>query len=205
VNFIRKEYNPSALTASQIEKIGNALIFLSEKIKPLYKTSALKLIYLLEEICIRKYGLPFFGVDFQLWRLGPVVKEIYIDLTSSTDLLGAYIETSSVNESTIIAAKKPFDDGEFSDCDMEILQIVVNKFKDTSGPDLIKITHRENFPWHRTAQEYGILEKFEKNALNATDIVLDLSTLLDESPALKEFYLSTLDFQRQSNNLKRAD
>jgi len=204
VNLVKKEYKEQPLTHSQIEKIGNALIFLSQKIQPLFKTSALKLLYLLEELSIRKYGLPFFGVDFQLWRLGPVVKEIYIDLTSSTALLDSYIETKNGN-GTVISPKKEFNDDEFSDCDLDILNLVVDKFKDASAPDLVRITHREHFPWHKTAKEHGYLEVFEKNCLNATDIVLDLSTLLDDSPSLKEFYLHTLDFQKQSNDLKRKD
>lgn len=201
----RQEYQQQTLTASQIEKIGNALIFLSKKIKPLFKTSALKLLYLLEEISIKKNGLPFFGVDFQLWRLGPVVKEVYIDLTSETAILREFIETKNDSETTVIYPKKAFSDDEFSDCDMDVLGIVVDKFKNMSAPDLVRVTHRENSPWHKTAKEHGYLELFAKNARNATEIVLDLSTLLDEFPEQKNFYISTLEFQRQSNNLKRVD
>ncbi len=200
----KREYSGTPLSASQIEKLGNAIIFLSDKIQPLFKTKVLKLLYLMEEISIRKNGLPFFGVDFQLWKLGPVVKDIYIDLTSTTVLLDSYVETKSDSESTIVLPKKAFNDDEFSDCDMEVLNIVVEKFKDKSAPELIKITHRENFPWHTTAKNYGYLDLFEKNLCNSTDIVLDLSMLLNESPELKNFYLSTLDFQKQSNHLKRS-
>ena len=205
MNALRKENSQHLLTASQIEKIGNAILFLSGEIKPLYKTSALKLLYLIEEISIRKYGIPFFGVDYQLWRLGPVIKDIYIDLTSNTAILGDYIETRSDSDSTIIIPKKVFNDDEFSDCDLDVLSIVVEKFKDKSAPELVKITHRENYPWHKTAKEYGYLDIFDKNGCNATDIVLDLSTLLDDAPELKRFYLSTLDFLQQSNHLKRLD
>jgi uncharacterized phage-associated protein len=202
--MMKNEYGQQPLTAFQIEKIGNAIIFISEKIHPLYKTSALKLLYLIEEISVRKHGIPFFGVDFQLWRLGPVVKDIYIDLTATPVLLDSYIETKTGSDSTVIFPKKSFCDDEFTDCDIDILNIVVDKFKDTSAPDLVKITHRENSPWCKTAKEKGYLEIFEKKQCNATDIVLDLSSLLNESPELKNFYISTLDFQRQSNNLKSA-
>lgn len=203
MNLSKNKYN-QPLTHSQIDKIGNAIIFLSEKIQPLYKTSALKLLYLIEEISIRKNGIPFFGVDFQLWRLGPVVKDIYIDLTSPTALLDSYIETKSEN-GTVISPKNAFNDDEFADCDIDVLETVVEKFRYHSPQDLVRITHREHFPWHKTAKEHGYLDIFQNNAQNSTDIVLDLSTLLDDSPSRKEFYLNTLDFQRQSNNLKGRD
>lgn len=202
MNLLKREYNQQQLSASQIDKIGNAIIFLSEKINPLYKTSALKLLYLLEEISIKKYGIPYFGVNFQLWRLGPVIKEVFVDLSSQPLLLNKYIQTIYDGDSTIISPKAPFNDDEFSDYDLEILSLVVDSFKDKSAPDLVKITHRENSPWYKTAKESGYFDAFEKNMLNSTDIVLDLSSLLDDAPTLKEFYLANLDIQMHSNQLK---
>ena len=198
----KKQYNEHVLSSSQIEKIGNAIIFLAEKIQPLYKTKVLKLLYLIEEISIKKNGIPFFGVDFQLWRLGPVVKDVYIDLTAQTAIFSKYIETIE-EDGVVVKPKVPFNDDEFSDCDIEVLNLVGKTFKDTSAPDLIKITHRENFPWHKTAKATGYLELFDKQLCNSTDIVLDLSMLLEDRPEQKEFYLNTLEFQKQSNHLKR--
>ncbi len=199
VNKINSEH---PLTASQIEKIGNSIIFLSDKIKPLFKTKVLKLLYIIEEFSIRKYGMPFFGVDFQLWRLGPVVKDVFIDLSSPTLLLNKYVDSVTEEDGTVIVAKNKFIDDEFSDCDIQILESVANTFRNYSAPELVNFTHRENFPWHVTAKQYGVLEAFNNNRIQSTDITIDMSMLLDETPELKDFYLSTLDFQRHNNFLK---
>lgn len=204
MNLVRKEYSSAPLTQQQVEKIGNAIIFLSERIRPLFKTKVLKLLYLIEEVSVRVNGIPFFGVDFELWQFGPVVKDVYIDLSEQGPVLSKFIDTIKQvdGESVLIAPKLSFNDDEFSDCDMEVLELVVNSFKDKSASDLVNITHRENYPWYETAKSTGYLELFEQGKCNSTDIVLDLSTLLDESPEKKAFYLSTLEYQKQSDHLK---
>jgi uncharacterized phage-associated protein len=194
--------NNNFYTKDKIEKLGNAIIYLTNNIRPLYKTKLLKLIYLIEEVSIKKHGIPFFGFDFQLWRLGPVVKDVFIDLSSTPVLLEEYITTTGDGDVKVIYAKKEFSDDEFSDLDMQILDTVVNTFKDYSAKDLVEITHREHFPWHTTAKNLGYLDLFDNKMCQSTDIVLDLSMLLDNSPELKNFYLSNLEFQKQSNHLK---
>lgn len=77
--------NPFSL--SEIDKIGNAIVFLAERIKPLSKTKLLKLIYLIEEYSVRTYGLPFFNLDFTVWKLGPVSRDIFVDLSSDEPIL----------------------------------------------------------------------------------------------------------------------
>lgn len=198
-------YKPGSgrnFSSNQIEKLGNVIIYLAEHIKPLYKTKLLKLLYLIEEVSIKINGIPFFGIDFELWKLGPVQRDVFVDLSDEPSILKDFIRVEYSGDGTVIAPKKLFSDDEFSDKDMEILEIIATKFKDKSAQDLIDITHRKNSPWHLTAVTTGYLELFEKNQCNATSVVLDLSSLLDEVPERKEFYISTLEFQKLSQNLK---
>ncbi|MEI9809261.1 MAG: type II toxin-antitoxin system antitoxin SocA domain-containing protein [Bacteroidota bacterium] len=71
-----------AFTKDQISKIGNTIIYLAERVQDLNKTKILKFLFLIEEASIKKSGKPFFGIDFQIWKFGPVAKDIYIDLTT---------------------------------------------------------------------------------------------------------------------------
>src|SRR5690554_525756 len=79
------------LSGSQIDKVGNALIYLSQKIKPLSKTKALKLIYILDELSIKKSGIPFFNLKYKVWKFGPVSEEIFIDLSSEMNMFSEYL------------------------------------------------------------------------------------------------------------------
>jgi uncharacterized phage-associated protein len=191
-------------TQSQIDKLGNTIIYLCNKIKPLYKTKLLKLLYLLEEISIKKNGMPFLGLNFEVWKLGPVAKDIFIELSSTPTFLSSFIAVEDHGEDSIcIGAIKDFSDDEFSAADLEILDLVAEKFKTTTANDLVKITHTENRPWYITAMQHGVLELFNANQKNNTDIKIDLSMLLDDRQEMKAFYLTSLEHIQQSKWLKR--
>jgi uncharacterized phage-associated protein len=79
--------NSSVYTKDQLAKLGNAIIFLCDRIKPLSKTKLLKLIYLIEELSVKKHGVPFFNIRFDVWKLGPVSRDLYAEITSEPTLL----------------------------------------------------------------------------------------------------------------------
>src|SRR6186713_76514 len=79
------------LTRDQLEKVGNGIIYLAERIKPLYKTKVLKLLYLLDEASVKEVGIPMFALEYRAWRMGPVSKEIYVDIDDGPHLLKAHI------------------------------------------------------------------------------------------------------------------
>lgn len=56
------------LSEEQIDKIGNSIIYFSQKIEDLSKTKVLKLLYILEELSIKKSGIPFFNLKYKLWN-----------------------------------------------------------------------------------------------------------------------------------------
>ncbi|MBP6431602.1 MAG: DUF4065 domain-containing protein, partial [Ferruginibacter sp.] len=61
----------NSFTTQQLNKLGNTLIYLANNVGELNKTKILKLLYLIEEKAIKKFGYPFFGFNFQLWKFGP--------------------------------------------------------------------------------------------------------------------------------------
>jgi len=175
-----------AFTKDQIDKIGNTIIFLSKKMGDLNKTKILKLLFLLEEASIKKYGYPFFGVDFQIWKLGPVVKDIYIDLTEdSPELLSDYIKRDE-NDPSVFTGKVEFNDDEFSDNDIQILELISDFAKDKSAKDLVKHTHTRDSLWRKSAINNGVLELLEQELRNSTEFNIDFSLLFENKPDLLE-------------------
>jgi len=175
-----------AFTKDQIDKIGNTIIFLSKKVDDLNKTKILKLLFLLEEASIKKYGYPFFGIDFQIWKLGPVVKDIYIDLTEdSPELLSDYIKRDENNPSVFIG-KVEFNDDEFSDNDIQLLELISDFAKDKSAKDLVKHTHSRDSLWRKSAINNGVLELLEQELRNSTEFNIDFSLLFENKPDLLE-------------------
>lgn len=174
-------------TKEQIDKIGNTIIYLSQHIGDLTKTKILKILFLLEEASIKKTGQPFIGMDFQLWKLGPVAKDIFIDLSSdeSPVLLKDYIRRDS-DDNKVFKAQAPFNNDEFSANDIKLMDIIIEFTKDKPASYLVKHTHGPNSLWRKSAVQYGVLELLENELVNSTEYEVDFSLLFPQSSYLSE-------------------
>ncbi len=176
------------LSENQLDKIGNAIIYLSNKIGKMSKTKTLKLLYILDELSIKKSGIPFFNLKYKVWKFGPVSEEIYIDLTSELVLLKKYIRRKVENETNLIEPIAEFSDDEFSDNDIELMDFVVDKFGNKTAKNLVAFTHRKNAPWHTTALRNSVLELLETEQINNTELLVDMSTLVAHDERKKALY-----------------
>ena len=192
-------------TKNQVEKLGNALIFLCEKMlsvgENVSKTHLLKLIFIIEEISVRKYGVPFFDLRFDVWKLGPVSKDLFVELSEEPTLLANFIYREMRNNNTYIFPKKKFADDEFSDVELEILNQISERFLYCTSTELINVTHRKDSPWYKNAMEHGILELLESGKMTTTDIEIKLSETIESEEKLS-LYQNHKDFLSFSKSLK---
>jgi uncharacterized phage-associated protein len=195
-------YNSNIYTKDQLSKLGNAIIFMCNRITPLSKTKVLKLIYLIEELSVRKYGLPFFNLRFDVWKLGPVSCDLYAEMTSEPTLLEDYIVKEIKHNTVNIKPKREFSDDEFSDLEIDLLQDVVNAYGHLTADQLINLTHRKHSPWYNAAQKNGLLEHFENGAANTSDIEIDLSSLIEDDSQKLALFKGHKDFLDHSKRLK---
>jgi uncharacterized phage-associated protein len=153
---------------------------------------------------VRTYGLPFFNLDFTVWKLGPVSRDIFVDLSSDEPiLLSDYIKKSVATDGNVyITGKVKFSDDEFSDNEMDLIEHVANTFKDYTAADLVELTHRKHSLWYLTASENGVLEYLEAGTLNSTEIAIDFSRLLDEMPLKKAIYEDQQTYLQNNQSLK---
>ena len=160
----------------QMQKIGNALVYLSSHISDLSKTKLLKLVYLLDEVSIRKSGVPIFNLTYKVWKFGPVATELYIDLSEDLHLMKNYIHLDSASK--VFLPVSSFCDDEFSDNEIEFMDFVIEKYGDKSASELVNITHHEHSPWYKTALANNVLEPLENQTLSYTDFVIDMKQLV---------------------------
>ena len=163
---------------NQLEKIGNTVVYLSQNIPNLSKTKLLKLLYILDEISIKKSGLPFLNLKYKVWKFGPVSEELFIDLSSETKLLEDYIEKNNDDGVNYIRPVVDFNDDEFSDNDIDLMDSIIDKFGNKSAKELIAYTHRVNSPWYNTAKDNDVLELLESETINNTEYLIDMSQLI---------------------------
>ena len=190
------------LTRDQLEKVGNAIIYLAERIKPLYKTKVLKLLYLLDEASVKQAGIPMFALEYRAWRMGPVSKEIYVDIDDGPHLLKEYTHVVRDEHGDRVEPARPFDDGEFSDRDMKLLERIAASFGRHNARDLVDITHDQASLWYQMAREHGLLDAFEQEQRNTSDVVLDLSRLVADDPFKKSMYEGHQEFLEMHRALR---
>ena len=195
-------FDNHGFTKNQVDKIGNTLIYLSKGLKNLSKTKILKLLFIIEESCIKKYGYPFFGIDFQIWKHGPVAKDIFIDLSEEyPEILKEYIKKDENDPSCFIAIKD-FNDDEFSDNDINLLDDIVCFAKGKTANSLVHYTHGANSLWRKCAIRHGILELLEKEQINSTEYGIEFELLFDENSELFVRYQASKENQEFSRRLK---
>lgn len=189
-------------TKNQIDKLGNALIYICEKMEDLSKTHLLKLVFIIEEISVKNCGLPFFDLKFDLWKLGPVSKDLYVELTEELNLLSDYIEKVNINGVDYVKSKKQFSDDEFSDNELILLEEITKRFKYCTAKELINFTHKKNSPWYNTAVKHGILEPLELGKITTTEIEIKLDEIIADNPYKLALYYGHKEFLHQSKSLK---
>jgi len=194
--------NSSVYTKDQLAKLGNAIIFLCDRIKPLSKTKLLKLIYLVEELSVKKYGVLFFNIRFDVWKLGPVSRDLYAEITSEPTLLDSYITKESRNGNVFVKSKQEFSDDEFSDLELMLLEDISKAYQGFTADQLIELTHRKHSPWYSTAQKNGLLEHFENGLASTSDIEIDLSSLIEQDDQKLALFKGHKDFLAHSKRLK---
>lgn len=176
------------LSKNQRDKIGNSIIYFLEKIDELSKTKILKLIYILDELSIKKSGIPFFNLKYKVWKFGPVSEEIFIDLSSEITFFKEYITKTLKNGVFVFQPLAKFNDDEFSDNDIELLNFVIENFGTKSAKDLVRFTHRKKSPWYSTAVENSVLELLEKEEINNTELLVNMKVLVQHDSRKKLIY-----------------
>lgn len=193
-------------TKNQLDKLGNALIYLCVHLKPytqVSKTHLLKLIFIVEEFSVKKLGIPMFGLRFDVWKLGPVSKDLFVELSDEPALLTEFIEKKQVAIDRFeIVPKMEFSDDEFSDMEMSLMEEVIDRFKYCTSKELIDFTHRSDSPWYLTAQRNGLLEAFNSGKLNTTDVEIDLSDTIKDDEQKLTLYRTHKEYLEQSRTLK---
>lgn len=197
-----KSLNMCKFSESNRQKLGNAIVYIARHTSNLSKTKLLKLLYLMEERMALKYHVPFIGLPFEVWQAGPVAKDVFIDLSDGPFLLKDFVKTNFHDGGIFVEAITEFDDSEFSECEIAMMNEVLAKYGNMTASELVAETHKEGTPWYRTAARAGLLEAFKKRECNNSNEQIDFTESMSACAA--EDYRESLAI-RQTANLLNAE
>lgn len=182
-------------------KIGNTIVYIASNTKRLSKTKLLKLLYMMEVAMVSKYHVPFLAIPYEVWKWGPVQKDLYADLSDEIFLMKDYVLSYYSDKKKYFKAKRSFCDDEFSQAEITLMDDIIREYGKKNARQLEKILHEPGTLWYNTASRNNVLESFKDGTCNSTDIKIDFSELLSDASAQEE-YNENLKLFRTANNLK---
>jgi uncharacterized phage-associated protein len=197
------------MDSNQQKRTGNTILYLCENIRGMSKTKLLKLLYLLEERSVSETGTPFLNLDFEVWKLGPVAKEIFISIedgkmSGENEWINNYIicrhHLFFLKKGTFLAPNNKFDDSEFSDFDIKLMDEIIKEFGNKSASELIAVTHCETRPWYKVAKENNLLGKFNAGTQSSSDCKIEFKDIISNDPQKLSRYDSYKEFSEFATN-----
>lgn len=176
-----------------LEKVGNLIIYLVDEVKkkhrkPVHVTKLLKMLYIIDETSVKETGVPVTGLDYKVWKMGPVAYAVYTDLAhNNSEQLCPFAEAKTgEGEGKKIESTNRFDDAEFSDYEMNLIDTVIDQYGALDGNALIELLHEDGSLWKKIVVERGLEQKFETEA--TSQFKIDLSTLIADDLQKLECY-----------------
>ncbi|SKC72241.1 Panacea domain-containing protein [Ohtaekwangia koreensis] len=174
-----------------VDKIGNLIIYLTDQIwknyhQQLFLTKLLKLLYIIDETSVKETGVPITGLNYKVWKMGPVAYNIYVDLMkNNSEQLSFYAEAKKCEnkndrEVALIKSVNKFDDSEFSDYEIELIDKIIRDYGSLTSETLINHLHKEGTLWDKIVKEKNLEELFETK--QTSSYIIDLSDLIANDP-----------------------
>ena len=181
-----------------LDKIGNLIIYLTDQIDekfhlPLFLTKLLKLLYIIDETSVKETGAPVTGLEYKVWKMGPVPFPVYADLRfNNSEQLSFFAEAKSgEGDWKLIQSNNKFDDAEFSEYEMELIDKVIDEFGYYKKEDLIELLHEEGGLWKKVVNEKGLEKVFEHEMTSPYKI--DFAELLRNDPYKQDILKNAQD------------
>ena len=146
--------------------------------RPIGNLTLQNLLYLVWIEYHKRENTRLFDDRIYAWQFGPVAPETYyIKYRQSVfDSFVSLYENNIGENKLLLFPKVDFDDSEFSDYEMDIIDDVLKEYGTKSPSQLVNVTHEPGSLWDQTRLQYGI--DFTKT--KKTDISLDFTKLIKD-------------------------
>ncbi|MEO5626427.1 MAG: Panacea domain-containing protein [Dokdonella sp.] len=139
------------IVSHERDKLIQVIVFFARNTKYCGKIKLIKLLYLLDFEHFRQTGRSVTGMDYRAWKMGPVPFGFYQEFDRQEPDLAAAIDI--VPEKVIdytraqVVSKIAFDDSRFTRRELNIMEQLAKRFRDSKSQSMIDVTHEERGPW----------------------------------------------------------
>jgi len=130
-----------------LTRLKEMVVFFAHKV-PSYKTKMNKLLFYADFKCFRDLGVSMSGTQYKAIPYGPVPNKfqtLFENLAETyvIDIFYTPLDNGGRKEQLIGRAERPFKANLFSETEIDILETVAKKFKDTTASEIVDISHKE--------------------------------------------------------------
>lgn len=192
------------------DKAFNVLIYYAERLNSLYLNKALLLLYIADETAVKQSGVPVTWMTYKAWRFGPIQEALYKQIryagdckklglkNSQNDYVFTLTTDSGAHKGIIIKPKKSFDDSQFSDYDIDILDATIEKFGLFTTEQLSDQLRQDGTLWHKVVKEHHLQKQFDQKN-NRSDYIIEFTDLLDTDFKKSAYEVAYQSYLMQAN------
>jgi uncharacterized phage-associated protein len=177
------------------ERVGQLINYLALKIKHLYCTKLIKLLYIIDEESMKKNGIPISWLTYKVFEMGPVPDKLWYSIKDGNTVFGEFFNVIEIKaqfneEKDINYRIEPISKeelSEFSRSEINIINDVIKDYGHRTSKQLIEYLHREESLWHMLVKANNI--SFDKNSTTTYNI--DLSDLISHDKNKLDIYHDT--------------
>lgn len=141
-----------------LEKITHLILYFSERTQT-WKTKLNKLLFYSDFLSFKHYGSGISGLDYRAINMGPVpanFDKIYELVCEGESLKKEYIEYTNGYYGELFLPLETFNKTLFDESELEVMEVVSEKFKNKKTEEIIRISHQEP-AWKENISEKRII------------------------------------------------
>jgi uncharacterized phage-associated protein len=133
----------------------NAILYFASNTRACGKVKLFKLLYLLDFEHFRQTGRSVTGYEYEAWKFGPVPAELMEEWEALEDDLREYVTIKPeqvidyFRETVVPVPRAEFDDSDFTPRQLQLMEALVERYRDTLSERMIDVTHAQNGAWDR--------------------------------------------------------
>lgn len=165
-SYYRGAYNGYAIQS--YIKLKNILLYFIKNCDGVFNTKMNKLLFFTDFLAYKTYGCGISGLAYKAIQFGPVPVRWDRVYSMMDDITPEIVEFGSNNCGTRLCSDLSPDYTCFSNEEIQILDRVLKKFKDTSSTDISKLSHQEDIwiKYYATNEMIDYREAFTLGTFN---------------------------------------
>jgi uncharacterized phage-associated protein len=143
------------------EKLLQAIVFFVKNTRACHKLKLFKLLYFLDFKIYRETGRTVTGLKYFAWPKGPVPNSLFEEFEAPRADMAAMVSVRTTKEEDdfgkrlIITPRRAFDDGCFTNRELEEMKRLAEVFRDANSGQMSDVSHLPGQPWRQVYEVEG--------------------------------------------------